>query len=183
MAPDGDAGNCLSNLPTEIPMTHRPKDRPVNNNSGKRQSCVLCNQRKVKCDRKVGSSNLHNLAISLLSLPQDPCNHCTKARTQCIFRPHAVPRRGKARPKESDLLARLRRCEALLDKHGIDPDKVPREGEHDANRPGLDSPDQTTCDASLENKQIQFHPLGGIHGNKHVGRLITKGGRSMYIEK
>ena len=98
-------------------------------------------------------------------------------------KPHAIPRRGKARPKESDLLARLRRCEALLEKNGIEVQKALPEGGEGA--PRLDTQDQDQEMEVGEKRMIFSHE--GHHKShiphKHNGKLITKGGQSMYLEK
>ncbi|KAJ4267166.1 hypothetical protein NW762_003267 [Fusarium torreyae] len=57
-------------------------------------ACVLCQQRKKKCDRK------------------SPCSFCVKAKTQCIPSTPA-PKRSRRKPTK-ELLARLERCEELL---------------------------------------------------------------------
>ena len=63
-------------------------------------ACVLCQHRKVKCDRKF------------------PCANCQKASAQCI--PAAlVPRQRRRRFPERELLDRLRHYEDLLRKHDI----------------------------------------------------------------
>ncbi|KAI1052595.1 hypothetical protein LB507_009867 [Fusarium sp. FIESC RH6] len=59
-------------------------------------ACVLCQQRKKKCDRK------------------SPCSFCIKAGIQCIPSTPA-PKRTRRRPTK-ELLARLERCEELLKK-------------------------------------------------------------------
>ena len=64
-------------------------------------SCLLCQQRKVKCDR------------------QKPCSNCLKARTECIVSTPAQPRRRRRNPTESDLVVRLKRYEQLLKSNGI----------------------------------------------------------------
>lgn len=64
-------------------------------------SCVLCQQRKVKCDR------------------QKPCANCIKARAECVPSAPTVPRRRRRKFSEQDLAARLRRYEHLLKKHGV----------------------------------------------------------------
>jgi hypothetical protein len=61
-------------------------------------SCALCQQRKVRCDG------------------QRPCSNCTKARANCVGPPLSRPRRRKP---EEQVLARLKRCEELLQKHGL----------------------------------------------------------------
>lgn len=62
-------------------------------------SCVLCQQRKVKCDKK------------------RPCSTCVKARVQCTA-PSPAPRCRKSRISKpaDDIHSRLRRCEELLQK-------------------------------------------------------------------
>ena len=61
-------------------------------------ACVLCQQRKVKCDR------------------QFPCNNCVRAGTQCIA---ADTRQRRRRFPERELLERLRRYEGLLRRNNI----------------------------------------------------------------
>ncbi|KAF4550197.1 Fungal specific transcription factor domain-containing protein 23 [Elsinoe fawcettii] len=63
-------------------------------------ACVLCQQRKIKCDRRI------------------PCGQCVKARAQCV--PGSLV--AKARRKrfaERDLLDRLRHYEALLRENNV----------------------------------------------------------------
>ncbi|KAF3063954.1 putative C6 transcription factor [Daldinia childiae] len=66
----------------------------------KSYSCMICRQRKVKCDRR------------------NPCSNCVKAEKQCSF---VAPVRGKRKrtklPKES-LHAKLKRFEELLKSYG-----------------------------------------------------------------
>lgn len=63
-------------------------------------ACVLCQQRKVKCDR------------------QFPCAHCVKARVQCV--PATLqPRRRRRRYPERDLIDRIKRYEELLRQNNI----------------------------------------------------------------
>lgn len=64
-------------------------------------SCILCQQRKVKCDR------------------QKPCSNCIKARAECIPSAPLQPRRRKRKLTEIDLAARLRKYEHLLRTHGV----------------------------------------------------------------
>ncbi len=68
------------------------------------QPCRLCQQRKVKCDRK------------------DPCTNCSKAGVECIL---AAPGRRKNKPvQDSELLTRLKRYEDALRGYGADVDKI-----------------------------------------------------------
>ncbi|KAK0121231.1 hypothetical protein ONS96_011408 [Cadophora gregata f. sp. sojae] len=63
-------------------------------------ACILCQQRKVKCDRK------------------HPCANCVKARTQCIPATQ-VTRVRKRRFPERELLDRLRKYEDLLRQNNV----------------------------------------------------------------
>lgn len=64
-------------------------------------SCVLCQQRKVRCDK------------------QKPCSNCVKAGAECRVVPPQPPRRRKKRLQERDLLERLKKYEDLLREHNI----------------------------------------------------------------
>ncbi|KAH8668289.1 fungal-specific transcription factor domain-containing protein [Tricladium varicosporioides] len=64
-------------------------------------SCVLCQQRKVKCDR------------------QKPCSNCIKARAECVASTPTLPRRRRRKFTETDLATRLKKYEHLLKKNGI----------------------------------------------------------------
>ncbi|KAK4454398.1 putative transcriptional regulatory protein [Podospora aff. communis PSN243] len=69
-------------------------------------SCVLCQQRKVRCDK------------------QKPCANCVKANVDCRVVPPQPPRRRKKKPHERDLIDRLRKYEALLSQHGVNFDPI-----------------------------------------------------------
>ncbi len=61
-------------------------------------SCLLCRQRKIKCDKR------------------QPCFNCIRGQKQCIYSAPEPPRRRKGRIKlsEDELLRRLRSYETLL---------------------------------------------------------------------
>ena len=61
-------------------------------------SCLVCQQRKVRCDG------------------QKPCASCTKSRLECIQRPPGAPPRRKAKLplSKEDVLSRIKRCEEQL---------------------------------------------------------------------
>ncbi|KAG5984601.1 hypothetical protein E4U55_004043 [Claviceps digitariae] len=69
-------------------------------------SCVLCQQRKVRCDKK------------------KPCAGCVKIGVDCKVVPPQPPRRRKKRLQEKDLVDRLRKYEALLTENGIKYDAI-----------------------------------------------------------
>lgn len=65
-------------------------------------ACVLCQQRKVKCDRKF------------------PCANCVKHRAQCVPVATRAPRQRRRRFAERDLLDKLHSYESLLRQHQIE---------------------------------------------------------------
>lgn len=79
-------------------------DKPQSQSSGRPAqrvlACVLCQQRKVKCDREV------------------PCANCIKSGAQCVPAT-LVSRRRKRRFPERELLDRLRKYEDLLRQNNI----------------------------------------------------------------
>ena len=91
-------------------------------------SCVLCQQRKVRCNREF------------------PCFNCTRAGVQCI--PANGARQRRRRFPERELLERLRRYEALLRQNNIpfDPLHAPAaESPCQSETPrGSNSPEKTT---------------------------------------
>ena len=64
-------------------------------------SCVLCQQRKVRCDKN------------------KPCANCVKARVECRVVPPQPPRRRKKRLQEKDLVERLKKYETMLSENNI----------------------------------------------------------------
>lgn len=65
-------------------------------------SCVLCQQRKVRCDL------------------QKPCTNCIRAQVECRVVPPQPPRRKKRKFYEEDLVDRLQKYEALMTRKGVD---------------------------------------------------------------
>lgn len=99
-------------------------------------ACILCQQRKVKCDRK------------------HPCANCVKARAQCIPATQ-VTRQRKRRFPERDLLDRLRKYEDIMRQNNIkfeplhkeSPDKYSPKVEGGG---GYDSDEEPSKTASLD---------------------------------
>ncbi|KAL2170622.1 hypothetical protein VTG60DRAFT_4635 [Thermothelomyces hinnuleus] len=63
-------------------------------------ACQLCQQRKVKCDRKF------------------PCSQCSRMGAQCVSAA-LVPRQRRRRFPERELLERIRQYETLLRQHHV----------------------------------------------------------------
>jgi hypothetical protein len=70
-------------------------------------SCIRCAERKVKCNR------------------QKPCSACVRHNVDCVFHSPPAPRKKLKGVRRQDLIDRLRHCEALLQKQGIDPNHQP----------------------------------------------------------
>lgn len=124
------------------------------------QSCTLCAQRKVKCDKVLPA-----------------CNNCIKAEVTCDYRTPQPrgPRRRKQNPEPSDeasLLARLAKYEEVLKRLGIDPDSLDV---------GPTSTNQALPDRSGD-KPYAF--LKGIGSGIVKGRTFDEGGgKTYYTEK
>lgn len=135
-------------------------------------ACVLCQQRKVKCDRKF------------------PCSNCLKARVQCVSAAPAPPRRRRKLP-EIDLNARLKQYKTLLRAFGV---KFNESGEVVG---GFPTGDQTNFTAEQDPFHLPPHDNGnlgrpitfpndpsefGDAGNE-TGRLVLMEGKSRYVDK
>lgn len=75
----------------------------------KKHPCVLCQQRKVRCDRLY------------------PCGNCKKASAECSSPATLPTRKRKRRFPEAELLARLRKYEHHLKGYGADIEAINRE--------------------------------------------------------
>lgn len=69
-------------------------------------ACLLCQQRKVKCDRKF------------------PCANCTRSHAQCVPAATQSLRQRRRRFPERELLDRLRHYESLLRQSNIEFDPL-----------------------------------------------------------
>lgn len=65
-------------------------------------SCIVCTQRKVRCDKA------------------KPCSNCVKAGIECEVVPPPPPRRRKRKLDERELTRKLVKYEQLMEKNGID---------------------------------------------------------------
>ncbi len=156
---------------------------PTTENSGsssKGHACVLCQQRKVKCDRTV------------------PCSACTKSRVECVYRDLAPPRRRKRRTPEDLLIAKVKRYEELLKNAGVKVDNVEtaevadtRREYEDERSPRQQSTNGSSLDHHLDEPKPKQGPVHERTGNDFgtdarpafQGRLIVEEGRSRYLEK
>ena len=134
-------------------------DRPIQ----KAFSCVLCAQRKVKCDKAPGG-----------------CSNCTKARVECIYKAPPPPRRRKKgqNARELDIQAKLKLYEKTLKAHGVDPEELLRREEGAAAT--RQQEDLGVDKHVLEKGGLSKHVEG--EGNNDTGVLVAEGGKSRYLE-
>ncbi|KAI1805903.1 fungal-specific transcription factor domain-containing protein [Daldinia bambusicola] len=104
---DGSASNGPT-PPAGFSVNYTPPNHPDSSmvKVTRGHSCVLCQQRKVRCDKS------------------KPCSNCVKANVECRVVPPQPPRRRKKRVPERDLVERLRKYEALLAQNGIEFDSL-----------------------------------------------------------
>ena len=132
----------------------------------KTYACVLCQQRKVKCDRK------------------DPCATCTKARAKCVFRAPAPPRRRPRKSPEVILLTTLKRYEELLRGFGVKVEAVNSEMEitRQVEAMGIVSRSSTTvADGDPGQKTTitnETRPPAVENG-----KIVVKNGKTRYLDK
>lgn len=102
----------MSNIP--LPSTSSTPDSATQQSPlppiHKTFSCILCSQRKVRCDKAPGG-----------------CYNCSKARVPCIYKQPPPPRRRKKGTRELDVHTRLRIYEDALRNLGVDPTELERQ--------------------------------------------------------
>ena len=138
------------------------------------RSCTTCRKRKVRCDKK------------------HPCSNCNKAGIECIFpRPGRAPRRSK-KPPDSELLARLRRLEGVVQSlgKGVDGEDLSPEHEDDIEAevaPKLEEAEKAyPLQPSMLGRppgcpQRSQAPSDSTGLEKEMGRLVFEDGRSRYM--
>ena len=127
-------------------------------------SCVICQRRKVKCDKT------------------DPCSNCVRHRVVCEYRTPALPKRRKRTSPDPDIHTKLRRYEEILQKHGLSLDEMNGIDEQEmldqvwisdrtkseASRTSIDRLD-TAGTAARKTKNPQSRCLGLHHPHVHKG--------------
>jgi hypothetical protein len=123
-------------------------------------SCVLCAQRKVKCDRQPGG-----------------CANCTKARVDCVYKAPPPPRRRKKGTRDVDVTTRLRVYEDALREFGVDPEKLVK---HEYAKISCDQELITGFNGFLEPHVYSQKQKG--HLASEVGVLVLEEGKSRYLD-
>lgn len=120
-------------------------------------SCVLCAQRKVKCDRRPAG-----------------CINCSKARVPCIYKAPPAPRRRKKGEQDLSLGDRILAYEEALRGLGVNPDDVVKQAIAKKQNPGLY--EMNSFLRPHEDKQDESTPTS------EAGILVSEQGRSRYLE-
>ncbi|KAL3433564.1 hypothetical protein BDV09DRAFT_196658 [Aspergillus tetrazonus] len=120
-------------------------------------SCVMCQQRKVRCDRTF------------------PCANCVKAKAQCIPA-NLLPRRRKRRFPERELLDRLRRYETLLRQNDIEFDPLhPEPGKESDGHQTLGSVEPEDRDlTSRDSLLFRPKPSSGAYEAKDIWNAVNQ---------
>ncbi|KAG9239957.1 fungal-specific transcription factor domain-containing protein [Calycina marina] len=141
------------NSPESVPPLPGPHFQLNASKITRGHSCILCQQRKVKCDR------------------QKPCSNCVKARVDCIPSVPTAPRRRRRKFSEQDTASRLKRCEQLLKKHGIrydDDDDSPLE----STSPGTVITEEEFSQRNLINPPPRAGDRGMLYSDKGTSHYI-----------
>lgn len=132
-------------------------------------SCQLCQQRKVKCNR------------------QQPCVGCAKANVECVYRVPPPPKRRKRKSPEEVLRARLRRYEEILRDLGVrlndgdDADVARLQHDVIAGSRSRESPAVPPGTSSGCERTGESDSADGLASK--MGRLIVADGKSRFLEK
>ncbi|MCJ1381710.1 hypothetical protein MMC17_004821 [Xylographa soralifera] len=128
------------------------------------RSCTTCRKRKVRCDKR------------------HPCSNCHKAGIECIFpRPGRAPRRSK-KPPDSELLARLRRLEGVVQSlgKGADGEDLASDENQRLNHDESEEPLYELGQPPGSKKRIEASDNStGLE--KEMGRLFVGDGKSRYV--
>uniref|UniRef100_A0A8H7NKJ5 Zn(2)-C6 fungal-type domain-containing protein n=1 Tax=Bionectria ochroleuca TaxID=29856 RepID=A0A8H7NKJ5_BIOOC len=122
-------------------------------------ACVLCQHRKIKCDRNT------------------PCSNCIKANATCTPSTPA-PARKRRRPNQ-DLQERLARCEELLKQYAGG--SVPSQADLQAAAPSVAS--VTTPASTFKAETSDYSPtFDDFPDRRHPGKVIHQDGGVRFID-
>lgn len=124
--------------------------------SFKSYSCLLCRQRKVRCDRRT------------------PCSNCTKAEKVCSFIPPVRGKRKRTKPPREGLHAKLKRYEELLRAHGV---KV------EPSDDGEETECEVASQTDTEMKDAVISRDESLDVDEPNPKLITKEGSTRYFDR
>ena len=125
-------------------------------------SCTLCQQRKVKCDKR-----------------QPTCSNCARHRASCVYVAPAKSQRKKKKSSEEELLDRLIRYESLLKAHGISLDRL---NSTSAMIPNNRVPEPSKTPIFTEQVASPKENGNDDHSLKPSGKFITDSGKQSFVE-
>lgn len=187
IAPQNNLDRCSSNPPSDSASANAKRATPPANGTNgtngvsglNSRSCVTCRKRKVKCDKR------------------HPCSNCNRAAIECIFPgPGRAPRRSR-KPPDTELLARLRRLEGVVQSlgKGIDENGETVIDHAEAENVSPQAPDQSVADFIKKEEEcgipVAHEPSRNPETRnndkkadgmvKEFGRLVVEDGRSRYV--
>lgn len=128
-------------------------------------SCLICRQRKIKCDRR------------------DPCSNCTKSEKRCSFVPPVRGKRKVTKSRREGLHAKVKRYEELLKSYGATVEPT----EHDHEHYDDDSDVETSVNPDVEMTEsggLESRDLGNTAAPEEIRpKFIMKEGSSRYFER
>ena len=173
-----------SREPSDPPTTNGKQSTPPANSAANAssglnaRSCTTCRKRKVKCDKR------------------HPCSNCNRAAIECIFPgPGRAPRRSR-KPPDTELLARLRRLEGVVQSLGKGIDEETEPVNEPVEAPKLEcEPVQPSAPDNFKVEDIRPPKNCGMIGRyepnradgetgsmtKEFGRLKVENGKSRYV--
>ncbi|KAI8958637.1 putative C6 transcription factor [Daldinia sp. FL1419] len=125
----------------------------------KSYSCIICRQRKVKCDRR------------------HPCSNCVKAEKQCNFVAPVRGKRKRTKPPKESLHAKLKRFEELLKSYGAKLE--PPDDFDDSDSESISHPD---VEDEIVRSRSPSHSDPFFKLEESEPKLITKEGTSRYFD-
>lgn len=119
-------------------------------------SCLICRQRKVRCDRRT------------------PCSNCVKAEKQCSFIPPVRGKRKRTKRPREGLHAKLKRYEGLLRSYGV---KVEPSDDGEESESEVASQHDTEMNDAAESRSKS------IDIDEANPTLVAKEGSSRYFDR
>ncbi|KAI1496053.1 fungal-specific transcription factor domain-containing protein [Biscogniauxia marginata] len=130
------------------------------------RTCVLCRQRKVKCDRK------------------QPCSNCARTEASCVYPPGPGRAAKKPRnPVDTQLFDRLSKLEGIIKR--LQSQNQSRDRSHAASGPSAEEADglsQATAEPCIPmRKEEEPGPSPDSLATHNLGRLMIDETKSYYI--
>ncbi|KAF3906851.1 hypothetical protein ABW21_db0203420 [Orbilia brochopaga] len=143
--------------PDVAPETTAPKPRPFN--------CIVCKNRKVKCDRQM------------------PCSTCAKLNFECQYIDPGPRKKRKSSSKHENLMQRLNKYEELLKQvesnvRLLDGVELPNEDKNESSK-DASSPERLNKKVKLDS---QSDKLDCCAVKKDKGAILTASNRTRYYE-